>query len=161
MQPRPIAETSRSPIVRRSIDPAFHQGLLIAQRLGAAEECGNVSSEELRLLSRHEMPAARHDRPAADVVQPFGPLPRRGALWHELFSYGEPGGHRDIVVRAEFHAEPAVVVVIPHRWCDAPRHPIDREYGQQEIPGEQAVEVTAGVGPRPPFLEDPGGKPRR
>src|SRR5512132_1005116 len=118
MQPRPIAETSRFPIVRRSMDPAFHQGRLIAQRSCAAEECDNVPGEELGLLSRHEMSAARHDRPAADVVQPFGPLARRDALRHELFSYGEPGGHRDIVIRAEFHAEPAVVVVIPHRWCD-------------------------------------------
>src|SRR5262245_47056632 len=54
-----------------------------------------------------------------------------------------------------------VVKVVPHRGCDRLGDPIECHRGQQKIAGEALIEITAGIGPRAPLLQNPGGEPSR
>ena len=81
----------------------------------AAKNSRDVAREQVGRLGRREVAAARHRRPAANVVEPLGPLARRGSLRDELV--GEHaiavGSHE--VVRPDRGAVPAIVVVVAHR----------------------------------------------
>ena len=75
---------------------------LTGRRPQIAEERDDVPREQLRLLGRREMAAARHRRPAPDVVQPLGPLARWRALRDELVvEQGDGGRDRDAIGRPE------------------------------------------------------------
>src|SRR2546421_8572245 len=66
------------------------------------EEGGDVAREELGLLGRCEVAAARHRRPPPDVVEPLGPLARRGPLRDELVGEdGDRSRHLDELAGSE------------------------------------------------------------
>ena len=80
------------------------------------EELRDIAGEQLRLLGGREVAAARHHRPAPDVVEPLGPLARRRALGDVFVrEHGYGGRDADEVVRTDRRAVPAFVVVVAHR----------------------------------------------
>ena len=66
------------------------------------EELGDVAGEQLGLLGGREVAAARHHRPAPDVVEALGPLARRRALGDVLVrEHRDRGRDADEVVRTD------------------------------------------------------------
>src|SRR6516225_11287488 len=128
------------------------------------EECGDITSDGFGFLGGGEVAARGHHGPAVDVIQPFGPFPGRLAFGDKHVRKDRDGGrHLSDVIRAEARlALPAaIVVVVAHRGGDGGRHPVQGDDRKQEIRGEPGLQVAVTVAPGPPFLQDPGGQPRR
>src|SRR4029079_1865954 len=105
-----------------------------------------------------------HWGPPAHVVEACGPLTGRCSLIDKITGEdSDAGWHLDELLWSKRDAEPPVVVVevVPHRGCDRLGSPIERHRGQQEIAGEALIEITSGIGPGAPLLQNPGGEPGR
>ena len=108
------------------------------------------------------MPAARHRRPAANVVEALGPLARGRSLWHEVVvEDGHRCRHLHEVVGPERVGVPPVVEVVADRGRDRLRDPVQRYEREQGVARETALRSAAGVGPGAPLLQDPGRETRR
>ena len=93
-----------------------------------------------------------------------GPLTGRCSLIDKRIGEdSDASWHVDELLWSKRDSEPPVVVVevVPHRRCDRLGDPIERDRGQQEIAGEALIEITAGIGPGAPLLQNPGGEPSR
>src|SRR5215217_3376253 len=81
----------------------------------ACEELADVVREQVGRLGGRKVAATWHRCPAADVVEPFGPLARRGSLGDELVGeHRDRGGDGHEVVRSDGVSVPPLVVVVAH-----------------------------------------------
>ena len=130
-----------------------------ASSCSGAEKLVDLAREQLGLLERREVAAARHRRPAPDVVGARRKGPRRPQdLARELCV---AGGDID---RFPVRDRPGAVharVIGPERRADRAGEPVERHVGEKVVAAHGVLDLAAAVAPGPELLDDPGGQPGR
>src|SRR6266852_8686653 len=108
------------------------------------EEGGQVPCDRRWFLSRGEVPAARKDCPALNVVYALQIRARQFALGNLLVRENtKRRGRADV---GGIDRVPAIVKIVAHRRSDALRDPVQGERGAEEVVGRR------NVAPRVPLL---------